>query len=395
MCEDGIPVTVVMPVFNGVEWLDETIHSVEAQRGVQFERIAVDDGSTDGSAALLRSRGWRVLSTNRVGPNGARARALEEAKGKFIAFLDQDDLWHPDHLALAVQSLKSNSRALAAVAKGLPFIDRRRPRLGGRHHGPLTFNPWAFYPITLIDTPSMVVIRRSALEEVGGWPADRSLGSDPLLWWRLSVDAPLAILPRRTVGIRRSEHSLSAVSRSRPLDYLRHLSNAATDALVGLPLGFGVGNAAASAHILAAVSSVVAAAIDGKCLGAAAQNLEFALGDASDDMVIATIGFCGWLLAPKLRRAPAGEIDPLVAIIDTWPAEARRTRKAALQMVAAVAGPWRASQIAAAKFPDTGRLSTAAAAWAFAFAARCGRIADPLSLPSGPGPSAIATESPR
>ena len=395
MCENGIPVTVVMPVFNGVEWLDETIHSVEAQRGVQFERIAVDDGSTDGSAALLRSRGWRVLSTNRVGPNVARARALEEAKGKLVAFLDQDDLWHPDHLALAVQSLSSNSPALAAVGKGRPFFNRSCPRLGGRHHGPLTFNPWAFYPITLIDTPSMVVIRRSALDAVGGWPADRPLGSDPLLWWRLSVYVPLAILPRRTVGIRRSEHSLSAVSRSRPLDYLRHLSHAATDALVDLPEGFGPGNASDGGHILTAVAAVVAAATDGVCLGLAAQKLETALGEASDGMVIATVGFCGWLLTPQLRRAPAGEIDPLAAIIDTWPAEAIRTRKAALHMVAAVAGPRRTSQIAAAKFPDTSRLSTAAAAWAFAFAARCGHIADPLSLPSGLGPSAIAIEPPQ
>ena len=138
-----------------------------------------------------------------------------------------------------------------------------------------------------------------------------------------------------------------------------------------------------------------AAATDGVCLGLAAQKLETALGEASDGMVIATVGFCGWLLTPQLRRAPAGEIDPLAAIIDTWPAEAIRTRKAALHMVAAVAGPRRTSQIAAAKFPDTSRLSTAAAAWAFAFAARCGHIADPLSLPSGLGPSAIAIEPPQ
>ncbi len=392
MLENSTLVTVVMPVFNGGEWLKETILAVEAQRGVPFETLAVDDGSTDGSADLLRSRGWRVLSTNRVGPNVARARALEEAKGTLIAFLDQDDLWHPDHLALAAQSLQSNPRALAAVARGRPFFTRSHPRLGERHHGPSTFNPWAFYPITLIDTPSMTVVRRSALDAVGGWPADRPLGSDPLLWWRLSVHAPLAVLPRRTVGIRRSDQSLSAVSRTKPLDYLRHLSKAATDALIDLPVGLGPGNAAVGSDILAAVAAIVAAASDGVGLGLAAQKLETALRDASDGMVTATIGFCGWLLAPQLRRAPVGRIDPLPAIIDTWPAEARRTRKAVLQMVAAVAGPCRTSQIAAAKFPDISRLSTAAAAWAFACAARCGRIADPLSLSSIPSPSALTTK---
>ncbi|MEI6637556.1 MAG: glycosyltransferase family A protein, partial [Planctomycetota bacterium] len=140
-------VTVVMPVFDGLPWLEETIASVAAQRGVRMQRIAIDDGSTDGSADLLRRRGWTVLSTNRAGPNVARARACTVAEGDVVAFLDQDDIWHPDHLALAVGTLGAIPAASAAVAPRIPFFGRHRPRLGGRRNGPPMFDPWAVYPV--------------------------------------------------------------------------------------------------------------------------------------------------------------------------------------------------------------------------------------------------------
>jgi hypothetical protein len=375
-----ILVTVVMPVFDGLPWLEETIAAVSSQRGVRMQRIAVDDGSIDGSADLLRRRGWTVMSTNRAGPNVARARACAVAEGDVVAFLDQDDVWHPDHLALALGTLGAIPAARAAVAPRIPFFGRHRPRLGGRRNGPPTFDPWAVYPVSLIDTPSMAVVRRPALEAVGGWPADRPLGSDPLLWWRLSAGSPVAVMPRRTVGVRRSEHSLSAVSRSRPLDYLDHLRVAAMDALVHAPIGAREELAASGDRILVAVAGIVAAVIDGGAVAAAAQHLEAALSESSDAMVVATVGFCGWLMAPHLRRLRTAGVDPVATVIDTWPAAASRTRTAALRMVAAVAGPSRTTRLALRPPCSPQRIAVAAAAWAFACADWWGRVADPLDL---------------
>ena len=349
-------VTVVMPVFDGLPWLEETIAAVASQRGVRMQRIAVDDGSIDGSADLLRRRGWTVLSTSRAGPNVARARACAVAEGDVVAFLDQDDVWHPDHLALALGTLGAIPAATTAVAPRIPFFGRHRPRLGGRRNGPPTFDPWAVYPVNLIDTPSMAVVRRPALEAVGGWPADRPLGSDPLLWWRLSAGGPLAVMPRRTVGVRRSEHSLSAVSRSRPLNYLDHLRTAVTG-IVAAVIGDGDGDVAR-----------------------AARDLEAALSESSEAMVVATVGFCGWLMAPHLRRPRSARIDPVATVVDNWPAAASRTRTAALRMVAAVAGPRRTTGLALRPSCTPRRLAVAATAWAFAGAKCFGRVADPLDL---------------
>ena len=375
-------VTVVMPVFDGLPWLEETIAAVASQRGVRMQRIAVDDGSIDGSADLLRRRGWTVLSTSRAGPNVARARACAVAEGDVVAFLDQDDVWHPDHLALALGTLGAIPAATTAVAPRIPFFGRHRPRLGGRRNGPPTFDPWAVYPVNLIDTPSMAVVRRPALEAVGGWPADRPLGSDPLLWWRLSAGGPLAVMPRRTVGVRRSEHSLSAVSRSRPLNYLDHLRTAATDALVHAPIGASEELAASGDRILTAVTGIVAAVIgdgDGD-VARAARDLEAALSESSEAMVVATVGFCGWLMAPHLRRPRSARIDPVATVVDNWPAAASRTRTAALRMVAAVAGPRRTTGLALRPSCTPRRLAVAATAWAFAGAKCFGRVADPLDL---------------
>ncbi|MGA1769908.1 MAG: glycosyltransferase family 2 protein [Steroidobacteraceae bacterium] len=376
-------VTVVMPVFDGLPWLEQTLASVDAQRDMRMERIAVDDGSTDGSADLLRRRGWTVLSTDRVGPNVARAHGLANAEGSMVAFLDQDDIWHPEHLALAADTLGAMPSAGAAIAPRIPFFGRHLPRLGGHRHGPATFDPWAVYPVSLVDTPSMAVVHRTALEAAGGWPADRILGSDPLLWWRLSAPAPLAILPRRTVGVRRSARSLSSVSRDRPLDYLDHLRRAAADALFHAPVGEREWLAESGERILAAVSRLLTAIIDGNGMARAAVDMETALSASSDVMVFASIGFCGWLMAPPLRLLQATGVDPVALVVDGWPATARRTRAAALQMVAAVAGPLRTSGLALRSPFSPRRLSVAAAAWAFAAAERGGRVADPLNLRYG------------
>jgi hypothetical protein len=381
-----------MPVFNGAAWLDQTLSAVDAQRGVRLERIAIDDGSTDGSGGMLEQRGWRLLKTDRLGPNVARARAQVLATGESVAFLDQDDVWHPDHLLSAAQALEARPRCAAAVSARVAFSGSSPLGLGEERRGPAVFDPWSVFPINLIDAPSMVVIRRAALMRSGGWPADRTLGSDPLFWWRLSSEVPFIVLPRRTVAVRRSANSLSATSRNTPLRYLAQLRIAARDAADQAPAGAGSGLGDKGDSTLAAVAGVIEALLDGQGLGVPACQLEAALDGASDGRLIATVGFLGWLVSHQLQRAPTGGNDPVRAILTSWPKAAPRTRAAALRMVASVAGPLRTSRSVLAGFPSffgSRGLTAAGAAWAFAAAARFGRVADPLNLqlPSRPLPS--------
>lgn len=100
-------VTVVIPVYNSAEWLDDCLSSVLAQTGASLEVICVDDGSTDESPAVLKRYADRdprltVLRQPNSGQSVARNRGLEEAAGRYVIFLDSDDFWPSDSLAALV-----------------------------------------------------------------------------------------------------------------------------------------------------------------------------------------------------------------------------------------------------------------------------------------------------
>ncbi len=93
-------VSCIVPVFNGERYLAEALDSILAQTWRPLEVIVVDDGSTDGSAAVVAKYGAEVsyIHQANAGPAAARNRGLDAARGEFIAFLDADDLWHKDKL---------------------------------------------------------------------------------------------------------------------------------------------------------------------------------------------------------------------------------------------------------------------------------------------------------
>lgn len=90
----------IVPVFNGERYLGETLNSMLAQTHSPLEIIVVDDGSTDGTTDVVAKYGDKVryLRQENSGPAVARNRGLDAAQGEYIAFLDADDLWHPEKL---------------------------------------------------------------------------------------------------------------------------------------------------------------------------------------------------------------------------------------------------------------------------------------------------------
>ena len=106
-------VSIITPVYNAAPWLKETLASVSAQTLTDWEQILVDDGSSDDSvaiaeAAALEDSRFRLIRTPRnMGPSSARNLAIEAARGRFIAFLDADDLWLPEKLARSVAWITS------------------------------------------------------------------------------------------------------------------------------------------------------------------------------------------------------------------------------------------------------------------------------------------------
>lgn len=107
-------VSVITPVFNAGHWLSETLASTSAQTLTNWEHLLVDDGSSDDSLAIIEATAaadprFHLLRTpHNSGPGAARNLALETARGRFIAFLDADDLWLPEKLARSVEWITTN-----------------------------------------------------------------------------------------------------------------------------------------------------------------------------------------------------------------------------------------------------------------------------------------------
>ena len=114
-------VSVVIPVFNTVGFLAETVASLSAQTLTQWEAFLIDDGSDDGSVELLMAlmandpRLHLLFTTGRVGPGPARNQGIQAAQGRYVAFLDADDLWHPRKLELQVAAMRDAQAALSCT----------------------------------------------------------------------------------------------------------------------------------------------------------------------------------------------------------------------------------------------------------------------------------------
>lgn len=379
----GSLVSVIVPVHDGLPLLEETVASVEAQTHGDVERIAVDDGSSDGSGDWLRERaGWRVLPAGGLGTNRARALGLAEAEGDFVALLDQDDLWHPEHLACCLGSLREWPDAPAAIGRRRTF--RRRPELGlSTVPGPtVRRDPWRWYPFAVIDTPSMAVIRRTALDAVGGWPADRAVASDLLAWLRFGALGPLAVSASCTVGVRLAEGSRSAVHRRDPLAYLEAIRASARDAVEALPPDRREAAAGFGDAILGDVARLLEALRDGGDPGGAARSLEAHLDGCPDGLVLVAVRFLGWLATGGVD-APRRVSE---AALLRWPDDAPRTGREMRRLAATLGGPGILARTRPAAFARGAAWLCAAESAFLGVAGVLGRQGDPLDLDLAPSP---------
>ncbi len=107
-------VSIVIPLFNKLDWISETINSVVNQTYKNWECIIIDDGSTDGSFELVTSLtekypgNWRIVRQSNSGQSVARNRGIEISSGNYVALLDADDIWFADKLSRQVEFLNAN-----------------------------------------------------------------------------------------------------------------------------------------------------------------------------------------------------------------------------------------------------------------------------------------------
>lgn len=130
--ESALPgplVSVVMPAYNARAYIEATLRSVQAQTYPRFEVLVVDDMSSDGTLEIVEAvaaQDARVrlirLDRNFGGPAGPRNVGVRQAQGEWIAFLDADDIWHPDKLRLQLDVLRRTGAAFCS-SRMIDFAD--------------------------------------------------------------------------------------------------------------------------------------------------------------------------------------------------------------------------------------------------------------------------------
>jgi len=209
-------ISVIVPAFNAEATILETIQSIQNQTFADFELIVINDGSTDGTLALLeqvQDARLRVFSYPNGGLPTARNRGIDHAKGEFISFIDADDLWAADKLERQLQALQQHPEAGVAYS-WTAFIDEQSRFLYARE--PLTF-AGDVYPQLLVDNfisnGSNILLRRQLLEAVGVFDPTLKSGEDWDFYIRLAAKTQFAVVPQYQILYRKSSASMSSKVR--------------------------------------------------------------------------------------------------------------------------------------------------------------------------------------
>jgi glycosyltransferase involved in cell wall biosynthesis len=226
-----VEVTVVVPTRNRASMLGQALRSVAAQREVDLEAVVVDDGSADATAALvsgMEDRRVRLIRHERPqGVSAARNRGIADARGPWVAFLDDDDLWAPGKLASQLAAAKRDGRAWA-VTGAVSVDDRLRVLAGEPPLAPERIVADLDRYNSVPAGASNVLVRADLLADTGGFdPALRHM-ADWDLWIRLGRTGPPATVPRPLLAYRLHRANATMDTAFDPQEPLAEL-----DAIVG------------------------------------------------------------------------------------------------------------------------------------------------------------------
>ncbi|MFQ5848746.1 MAG: glycosyltransferase [Candidatus Methylomirabilales bacterium] len=201
-------VSVIIPTYNRKALLLEALTSVFAQTYRDYEVIVVDDESTDGTREALMPFGERIRYISPA-PSAAiaRNRGIHQSRAPYVAFLDSDDLWEPDFLAVTMRYLKENPHvALVCTACRMIPGGRKEPRIRKRV---VAGNLFPFLLRQSFINTSAVVAKRECLEKVGCFDENLPTAEDYDMWLRLTSAFPVAFLNVALARRRKHAESLS------------------------------------------------------------------------------------------------------------------------------------------------------------------------------------------
>jgi len=199
-------VSVVIPAHNRRDFLAEAVVSVQQQTYEPFEVIVIDDGSTDGTAEMIRERFPRVrlVCQPHRGVSAARNRGIAEARGDYITFLDSDDTWLPKKLAAEMDILLGNPEIKICYTDEIWIRRGVRVNPMKKHR---KYGGWIYphcLPLCII-SPSSVILKREVFDVVGSFDEALPACEDYDLWLRVTAKYPVYFIEKPLI-VKRGGH---------------------------------------------------------------------------------------------------------------------------------------------------------------------------------------------
>lgn len=240
----GVTITAIIPAYNCGAYLADAIRSVLNQTEPVHELIVVDDGSTDDTSQVAQQFAGKLtyIRTANAGAAAARNTALARATGNWVAFLDADDTWYPTKIARQRQVILGDP-SLLAVCSDFSLVDEdgsireeryitRKYRVFGaygldwpsifprRHRlpddGPMVYSGDGFaalYRGNFVNTSS-ILLRKAALDTIGGFRNGRRTQEDYEAWLKLALMGPFAYIDEPLLTFRRRPNQLTSNTQS-------------------------------------------------------------------------------------------------------------------------------------------------------------------------------------
>ncbi len=183
-------ISIIIPVYNSEKTIKETIESVLNQTFINLEVIIINDGSQDLSLNVISSiqdPRIKVFSYRNAGVAVSRNRGIAKASGKFIAFIDADDLWTSDKLEAQLKALQSNPQAAVAYS-WVDYINESGEFLHSGNYTTVNGNAYKqMLRENVLENGSNPLIRREALQQVGDFNQSLTPAEDWDMWLRLGA----------------------------------------------------------------------------------------------------------------------------------------------------------------------------------------------------------------
>ncbi len=211
-------VSIILPIYRSKLFIPELVTNLWGQSFQDWEAIVVDDGSNDGSLELFQScaqadsRFAFFLKKPEGLPAKSRNHALAQARGTWFAFLDADDLWHPQKLHHQVAGMRQFPKSLLSYTKVLSF-DEQPPAFADLGTVPYVEH-FAFRSLVFRNflTTSGIMVHKSVLKRFGFFPeqAELRIAEDYFYWLKLAEQAPFLKIDAPLCLYRFHPHNISA-----------------------------------------------------------------------------------------------------------------------------------------------------------------------------------------